>query len=93
MHKLSLPTVHLNGTSGEELLAQVTTAAQAIRDALEALGKTAPHGRDYYIKSDAEYYTARNEFLGRVNHLEAVLNELEFIGENISDQISVQNRK
>lgn len=45
---LTVPHVHLNGTSRDALARGYRTAAAAVRVALASLGETAPHGRDYY---------------------------------------------
>lgn len=42
------PTIHLNGTSGEELLKGYNKAALALGEALIALQDAFPHPRDYY---------------------------------------------
>jgi uncharacterized protein involved in tolerance to divalent cations len=44
------PTVHLNGTSADELLKQAENAGQAIAAAYKACSDAAPNGRDYYVK-------------------------------------------
>jgi hypothetical protein len=45
---LTIPIVHLNGTSEDELIEQRKKVYQALRVVLEALCKMSPHGRDYY---------------------------------------------
>jgi len=48
--ELMVPTVHLNGTGRDELLAQITNAISAISDALDAMAKASPHPRDFYVQ-------------------------------------------
>lgn len=43
-----LPIIHMNGTSKQELIEQRKTALHAISEALAALRKMSPNGRDYY---------------------------------------------
>jgi len=44
---MRLPTIHLNGTSREELVQQRVDVVEAL-DAVETvIGKAWPHGRDY----------------------------------------------
>jgi hypothetical protein len=43
---LAIPTIHLNGTSREQLLKDLQKAANRVRDALAAVEQTAPNGRD-----------------------------------------------
>jgi hypothetical protein len=44
-----IPTVHLNGTSGEDLLDQYGSAVEAVREAIDAVCDTGPNARDYYV--------------------------------------------
>lgn len=81
---LSVPTVHLNGTSREELLTQLTTAADAVRDAITALQKACPNGRDYYPQGDGATQEARRQHANRLHHLTAVRSELVEIAEAIA---------
>ncbi len=43
-----LPVVHMNGTSGRELLELRENVYAAINEAISALARMAPNGRDYY---------------------------------------------
>ena len=61
MAKITLPTVHLNGTSAEELLGQVTQAAKKIHEAMAALANASPNGRDYYPQGDRAFTFADKE--------------------------------
>lgn len=84
-----VPTIHLNGTSGTELLEQVTDAAQAIYTAIEVLQKAFPHARDYYVQPDypAGLEKAQKEWEARQEHLMVVYRELEDLAGKISDEI------
>lgn len=69
---LAVPTIHLNGTSKDELLGQVLRAATAVGEALEALREAAPNERDYYPqfggwKQAVEQHGARCDRLADVN--------------------------
>ena len=86
MAKITLPTVHLNGTSAEELLGQVTQAAKKIHEAMAALANASPHGRDYYPQGDRAFTFADLEHLDRMNRLRSVYDELFTIAESITDQ-------
>ncbi len=44
------PTIHLNGTSKDEIIAQYEAANVALGAALRTLIDTAPNGRDYYTQ-------------------------------------------
>ncbi len=46
---MQFPRIHINGTSGEDLLAQYEKASRAVEAAVEAVAAGGPHGRDYYV--------------------------------------------
>jgi len=46
---LVFPTVHLNGSSREDLIAQWKAVYQAADALYAALANACPHGRDYYV--------------------------------------------
>lgn len=85
------PTVHLNGTSGEDLFKQYAGAAAAVRQALDAVSQASPHGRDYYTqqKKDA-YIEARYEHEVRLTKLQDILEELEDLAQEVRDQIDAR---
>ena len=81
-----LPTIHLNGTHPRDLLQDVLDALTAIREAIRALDKTAPNGRDYYPQGGDALGLAFGEYLLRRDSLCNVLKELEQIAEYLSDK-------
>jgi hypothetical protein len=86
---LAVPTVHLNGTSKECLMADLRRAHEAVEAALEALRQTAPHrdtGRDYYIQGSTAFLRAQDQHSDRVRRLSSVSKELLSIAEGIHDQ-------
>jgi len=88
-----VPSVHLNGTSGDELLEQVTEASTAVRAAIRALDRAAPNARDYYVQGDDAFERARAEHAARYAKLQDVAAELYAIAEDISDQIDEQRTR
>jgi len=76
---MTLPTVHLNGTGADDLLADNRAAHNAIRAAYDALRKTAPHGRDYYPQGDEAIQHAVDEYRARLAALHGVMQELDQI--------------
>ena len=82
---MMIPTVHLNGTSKNELLAQVEEAQRGVSVALRAMSSAAPNGRDYYPQGPSAYAEAEREHLARVNKLVDVRQELLALYEAIAD--------
>lgn len=86
------PTVHLNGTSYDELYDRWRAAEAAVLAAVDALNNLPPHGRDYYpqdadqASQGATYRLARDQHLARVTKLLGVHNELLSILNQIIDQ-------
>lgn len=58
---MTFPTVHLNGTSGDDLFRQVCEAGSALRRALAAMSEAAPNARDYYPQGDLAFRAAVRE--------------------------------
>lgn len=79
------PTIHLNGTSRETLLAQATNATEALTDAIEAMRAMAPNGRDYYPQGDNAIRAAIQEHSARIVKLNEVHAEVMAIAEAIVD--------
>jgi hypothetical protein len=91
--KLIIPTVHLNGTSKDELLEQIEEAYAAIGTAVKALAKMGPNGRDYYVQKDNPIYQAQDQHSARMKKLLDVQRELEALVEGIADQPDNRNRR
>ena len=68
-----VPRVHLNGSSYEELMTQLSTVTEALGFALDALAQATPHGRDYYMQ-------------GRTGRLKSILTEIELIAAGVYQQ-------
>jgi hypothetical protein len=85
--KLLIPTIHRNGTDGNDLLEQNSDARHAIRLAIKALQNACPNGRDYYPQGDGVIYQAIEQHTKRLKALEAVHNELGEIAGEIADHI------
>jgi hypothetical protein len=81
------PTIHLNGSSGQELLDNIVDAGRAVQDALTALGKAYPNARDYYPQGNGAYRTALSEHEARCRHLAIVRDELEHLAMDVADEV------
>jgi hypothetical protein len=79
-----VPKVHMNGTSARELIAQISAANNALEDAIEALIKMRPNGRDYYLTGDLRQ--AEQEHQARLDAVLKVQAEIMAIGEKIAEQ-------
>ena len=83
---VAIPTVHMNGTSYDELMRQVLDAHKAVQVASIVIQDMAPNGRDYYPQGDAALAAATAEHRDRRNKLESILEELEDITRGIRNQ-------
>jgi hypothetical protein len=73
---MTKPTIHLNGTAAADLLKQYRSAYAAVSDAIEAICKASPHGRDYYPQGTDAINNAQSEHWERVAKLREVEKEL-----------------
>lgn len=73
---MMVPTIHLNGTSHYELLAQHCTALDAIDRAIGAVQKAAPNGRDFYPQGQDAILTAIREHKSRLDRLQVLRKEV-----------------
>ena len=85
-----IPTIHLNGTTGEALLEQYTSAAHAVQKAIDAVCDAGPNARDYYVQGPDAGLAAQREHEARVKALKTVRDELAAIMEGIQDQIDAK---
>jgi hypothetical protein len=84
MTDLKFPTVHINGTSKQELLEQYISACTALRNALVTLSSIYPNGRDYYPQGPNAIHEAMEQHSNRMAKLRAVLAEIEQLAEHVA---------
>lgn len=72
MRPLLPPTIHLNGTSKDELLNQLEAVVSALEAALAALNAAAPNGRDYYPQGPEALTDAQAAFAERARAVKQV---------------------
>jgi len=84
---VQIPTIHLNGTSGEVLRHQHRTAVEALRRAVEAICDATPNGRDYYVQGDEAGRAAQRAHEARIASLRQIREELETITRGIETQL------
>ena len=82
---MTLPTIHLNGTSKDELLQQVCDANNALNAAISKLLEATPNARDYYPQGPDAFRSAQKEHHERYMRLQAVRGELEELACGIVD--------
>lgn len=77
------PTIHLNGTSRDDLLNEIDNAYHLLNDAYDALKRTAPNSRDYYPQGANAMAAAEREHMGRMLKVDDVRRELQQLAEAI----------
>jgi hypothetical protein len=82
---MTIPTIHTNGTSKDELIKQVTDAAHAVQTAMETLCGAAPNARDYYPQGGGAFARADDEYQLRQIKLKEVFDELVELYNAIQD--------
>ena len=82
-----IPKIHLNGTSGDQLLEQTCSVMTALNDALDAMRKATPNGRDYYTLGDGMILKAQDEFKALYRSIEDVRSEFEVLAMAIDAQL------
>ena len=87
---MKIPTIHLNGTSGDVLREQWQAAYKAVCDAITALCEATPNGRDYYVQGEEAALTAQREHNQRLFALRAVKAEIYDIVEGIDLQLDAR---
>jgi hypothetical protein len=86
-----VPTVHLNGTTGEVLRDQYALAVSAVQDAIAAVCDAGPNSRDYYVQGPDAGLAAQREHEARVKALKVVRDELVAIVDGIQDQLDTRD--
>lgn len=80
------PTIHLNGTPASRLSEAYYAAANAIQDALTALGKAHPNARDYYVQGADAYSKADTEQEERYDKLRSVYTDMVALADHVESQ-------
>ena len=84
---MTLPTIHMNGTSAADLLEDNCKAGCAIQAAIRALEHAGPNGRDYYTQGPQALRAAQDEHQARVEKLAGVLAELQAMADYIVERM------
>jgi len=86
-----IPTIHLNGSSGERLLEQYTAASAAVRAAISTLQEVDVNARDYYVQGENAPQAAQREHDARLMALRRIDLDLAMIVEGIQDQLDASD--
>ena len=84
MSKLLTPTIHLNGTSRDDLLNQHIDILDACRGLLTALRAGTPNARDYYPQSETAATEARDAYNVRYALVSCIFDEFEHVAIEIT---------
>jgi hypothetical protein len=87
------PTIHAEGTPGEELLQQATEGIAAVWRALEAMSAAAPHAYDYSPQGPNAYHDALRDYINLMDRLMSVLKDLQALAQHIRAAISDQQAR
>ena len=74
---MTFPTIHMNGTSADDLLETYRNALDALSDAQDALAECGPNGRDYYPQGAEAISAAQAEHWKRRKMLTAIHDEIQ----------------
>ena len=91
--ELTMPTVHLNGSDGQTLLAGYNTALEALHDAHATIQMAAPHGRDYYVQGGAAITAAIAEHVERLSKITQIIAEIMVLRDHVQDQVDARNAR
>jgi len=83
---MSIPTVHLNGTSRDSLVQQRLNLIDALGDVEKAIGKAWPHGRDYYPQGPDALSAAQRVWQKRASIVTNLRDEIIEESQGIFDQ-------
>ena len=88
VHKVTLPSIHMNGTSAKTLCEEIRKACSDLQMARMSLASMTVHSRDHYVKTDPDSYVkARNEQMARLDKIDAIYKELTDLYLGIRDQV------
>lgn len=74
---MQYPTIHLNGTGLEDLIAQQTAVWNAAQALLRALAEAVPNARDYYPQGEFAFSAAHSEYGRQYDSVAQVVQDAE----------------
>lgn len=89
-----VPTVHLNGTSGADLVEGYRLAHEAASKALDALHlHAAPNARDFYPQGAGAFQFAQREHERRADALRSVMDDMQALAERVQQAIDERDSR
>jgi hypothetical protein len=82
-HTVAVPTVHLNGTSAQNLFDDLNAAVEALRLGQRRMVEASPNGRDYYPQGDGALRNVMAQHERRCGDLVRMLAELEEMRDHV----------
>ena len=86
MEAIQVPQVNNNGDRAETLIEGYSEAAQALRNAIEKMRQTTPHGRNFQTLRPDALAIAIGQHSARVLDLGRILKEIEHLAFEVSKQ-------
>ena len=83
-----IPTVHLNGTSGQDLLEQQQAVLDALLAVREAMMAATPNARDYYPQGEDAFGEAREAFRKQYHIIGDLILDFDAVMMGIDEQIN-----
>lgn len=83
---ITLPTVHLNGSSARDLAGQQRAVMRAAAALREALAQASPNARDFYVQSPDAYPRAAEEHRAVLAQVAAIEARAEAIAMHVLDR-------
>jgi hypothetical protein len=87
-----LPSIHMNGTSADELLRLNRTAMEALDAAILAMHSAAPNARDFYVQGSFTFRSAQAEHRARLTAVQQVREEYLTLAMHAAKAIEAQRR-
>ena len=81
---LSIPTIHVNGTSKRDLIHPLLAARESLEVALMKVAEACPNGRDYHLQGAGATQEALRQHNNRLHNIKAAYDELGEIAEAIA---------
>lgn len=93
IEELMVPTVHLNGSDPERLIAACLDASRALSEALDKMLAFDVHARDFYVQGEGAFSKARIQNEARFAAVGKVRADLLEIAEKIQEQVDARTTR